>query len=191
VCSSDLGFMLRLVEDLLDIAKITSGKVLLDLRPLNLVALAKHSIALNNILAFGKQIEIKLCEGDELPDIIADAAKLEQVLNNLLSNAIKFSYPHSTVEVRIARNENCVTIAVKDQGQGIPANELDQLFTPFAKTSVKSTAGERSTGLGLAITRQVVLEHKGKIWVESQVGQGSTFYVSLPIEQPNPVQTSE
>lgn len=174
-------FMLRLVEDLLDIAKITSGKVRLDLQPLDLVALAQRSIALNNILAYGKQIEITLCESEALPDIMADAFKLEQVLNNLFSNAIKFSYPQSAVEVRIARDGDTVTLAVKDQGQGIPATELAQLFTPFAKTSVQSTAGERSTGLGLAITKQVILEHQGNIWVESQVGQGTTFYVSLPI----------
>jgi len=175
------SFMLRLVEDLLDITKITSGKVLLDLQPLNLIALTQRSIALNNILAYGKQIEIKLCESEDLPDIMADAFKLEQVLNNLFSNAIKFSYPHSTIEVRIVRNGDAVTLAVKDQGQGIPATELEQLFVPFAKISVKSTAGEKNTGLGLAITKQVILEHKGSIWVESHVGQGSTFYVSLPL----------
>lgn len=95
---------------------------------------------------------------------------------------------HSSSRIRRARSRSCVTIegervvlGVRDHGQGIPAAELDRLFKPFSRTSVKSTAGESSTGLGLSITRKIVVEHGGDIWVESAVGQGSTFYVALPV----------
>jgi signal transduction histidine kinase len=74
-----------------------------------------------------------------------------------------------------------VIISVTDQGQGIPEAELVKLFKPFSRTSVQSTAGEVSTGLGLSIARNLILGHKGKIWVESTVGKGSTFYFSLPV----------
>jgi signal transduction histidine kinase len=74
-----------------------------------------------------------------------------------------------------------VTVAVYDQGPGIPEAELDWLFKPFKKTSVRSTAGEISTGLGLSIVRKLILGHQGKIWVESKVGEGSVFYFSLPV----------
>jgi signal transduction histidine kinase len=76
-----------------------------------------------------------------------------------------------------------VVISVRDEGSGIPADERDRLFRPFAKTSVKSTAGEKCTGLGLAIVRRIVLGHGGEIWVESEVGEGTTFYVPLPAHQ--------
>jgi signal transduction histidine kinase len=73
-----------------------------------------------------------------------------------------------------------VLFAVRDQGQGIPAHELDKLFEPFQKMSVKGTVGEKSTGLGLSIVKKIVQGHGGEIWVESQVGIGTTFFVSLP-----------
>jgi signal transduction histidine kinase len=72
-------------------------------------------------------------------------------------------------------------VSVRDQGQGIPAEELGKLFQPFGKTSVRSTAGEKGTGLGLAIARRIVEGHQGRIWVDSDVGKGSTFSFSLPV----------
>jgi signal transduction histidine kinase len=80
------------------------------------------------------------------------------------------------------RQEHEAIISVQDEGQGIPAEEQDQLFKVFGRTSVQSTQGEKSTGLGLAISRRIVEEHGGRIWVESEEGEGATFYVALPIE---------
>ncbi len=174
-------FMLELVNDLLDITKIESGKLNLKLKPTDLGALVESKVAFNRTLAEKKQIKLLLHHDDADLMMLLDAFKLEQVLNNLLSNAIKFSYPDSKIEIRVARRDNEAIISVKDEGQGIPADELDKLFKPFEKTSVKSTAGERSTGLGLAIVRKIIVGHQGSIWVESEVGKGSTFYVSLPI----------
>jgi len=110
-----------------------------------------------------------------------DSGQFEQVMNNMISNAVKYSMSNTTVEVTIEKKGNEIVISVKDQGQGIPAPELEKLFKPFQKTSVKSTAGEQSTGLGLSIVKKIIEGHKGKISVESEVGKGSVFSVTLPV----------
>lgn len=176
-------FMLGLVNDLLDIAQIETGQLRLDLQPTDLVALVRRNVARNRILAAKKHIEIEMSD-EPVPALALDAAKIEQVLNNLISNAIKFSSPHTKIRVRVTRGDDGVLLAAQDQGQGIPPNELDKLFKPFQKTSVKGTAGEKSTGLGLSIVKKIVEGHHGKIWVESQVGVGTTFFVALPLTSP-------
>ncbi len=175
-------FMLDLVNDLLDIAKIESGKLRLKLEPTNLITLIEHNVMHNRSLAEKKDITLTFQVDDTVPEMLVDRSKMEQILNNLISNAVKFSFPHTTIAVRVALKDDHVLISVSDQGQGIPANELDRLFQPFERTSVTSTAGERSTGLGLAIVKKIVEGHQGKIWVESKVSEGSTFYVSLPVQ---------
>jgi signal transduction histidine kinase len=182
IIRSSSNFMLQLVNDLLDISTIESGQLDIQLCPTDLGALVKHSVALNSVIAQSKQIELSFKQEDLLPSVRIDAARIDQVLNNLISNAIKYSFPESRVQVRLSRGDSSALIAVQDQGQGIPQQELDKLFQWFGKTRVKGTAGEKSTGLGLAISQRIVLSHGGKIWVESQVGRGSTFYVSLPLE---------
>lgn len=174
-------FLLKMINDLLDISVIESGQLRLDLAPVALAALLDRNLALNRVLAEKKQILIALRLDADLPVLSLDAGKIQQVLNNFLSNACKFSHPGTEVEVRLYRKGADAVIAVRDQGQGIPAAELERLFKPFQKTSVRSTAGESSTGLGLAIVRKIVAGHGGRVWVESEVGRGSTFSFSLPL----------
>lgn len=174
-------FMLRLINDLLEVAKIESGQLELELEATDISSIIMQSVMFNQLLADSKQIVIRFEADETLPQVRADASRIQQVLNNLISNAIKYSHSHTNVQVGVTQNENNVVISVKDEGQGIPEKELGKLFQAFSKTSVKSTAGEQSTGLGLLICRQIVEAHHGKIWVESQPGVGSTFYVSLPI----------
>ena len=176
-------FMLRLLEDLLDVSQIESGKLNLALAPVDLAALVDNNVALNRVLAGAKQIDIALEMPAGLPPVQADATKIEQVLNNLVSNAVKYSHPGTMVRVSVVEADGEIVVAVRDQGQGIPEAELSRLFQPFSKTSVKSTAGEKSTGLGLAITRKIVEGHGGRIRVASRVGEGSTFSFSLPLAQ--------
>jgi signal transduction histidine kinase len=174
-------FMLNLVDDLLDVSAIESGKLQLNLEPTDLTALVEHNVTLHRILAEKKQIHLTLyCEGD-LPNIQLDPAKIQQVLDNLITNAVKYSFPARSVEIRVDRRGEEALISVRDEGPGIPADELDSLFTWFGTTSVKATDGEKSIGLGLAIVRKIVRGHRGRIWVESEVNQGTTFYVSLPL----------
>jgi CheY-like chemotaxis protein/two-component sensor histidine kinase len=177
-------FLLGMVNDLLDISKIEAGKLELDLKPTDLVSLIEHNVLLQRPLAENKQIGLEFHYDHALPEIMLDQSKIGQVLDNLISNAIKFSHPRSAIEVRAAVVGDRAQVSVKDEGQGIPPEELGRLFKPFKKTSVKSTAGEKSTGLGLAIVRKMVKGHHGEVWVESEIGKGSTFYFSLPLSSP-------
>jgi signal transduction histidine kinase len=176
-------FMLHLLEELLDISALESGKLRLDLEMADILTLARKNVDLNGVLAAKKNIRIVMENFEPIPNVMIDKSKIEQVFNNLISNAIKFSLPGTTIKVSFFLAGDHITVAVSDMGQGIPAHELDRLFKPFQKTSVQSTAGEKSTGLGLTIVRNIILGHKGKIWVESKIGIGSTFYFSIPINQ--------
>lgn len=175
-------FMLRLLNELLDISAIESGNLTLELVPCDLVKLVRKNVELNKVIAQKKNISIHFNHADHLPEILLDKGKIEQVLNNLISNAVKFSPPGKDVTVSIYKSDSDLTVAIADQGQGIPEAEQEKLFKPFQKTSVRSTAGEKSTGLGLTIVRNLILGHKGNIWVESKVGEGSTFFFSLPVK---------
>jgi signal transduction histidine kinase len=176
------GFMLQMVDDLLDVSAIEAGELKLDPKPVDLVALVQRNVALNRILAESKQIRLSFHHAGQYGSVVLDEGKVEQVLNNLISNAVKFSHPGSSVEVSVVQRAGSVVVSVKDEGQGIPPDELDKLFHWFGRTSVRSTEGERSTGLGLAIAQRIVMEHQGEIWVESEVGVGSTFHFSLPLQ---------
>jgi len=175
-------FMQSLVNDLLDVAKIESGNLELNLKLMDFISVIRQGISSNSSLAETKQIQLELNYDDNLPQIKIDVSRIQQVMNNLISNAIKYSYPQTKIKIGVTKNKNEVVLSVNDEGQGIPENELGKLFKPFSKTSVQGTAGEVSTGLGLLICQQIVDAHLGKIWVESEVGVGSTFYVSLPID---------
>ncbi len=176
-------FVLKLLNELLDLAVIDSGNLNLNLMPSDLVGLIKSNITLNRIVAERKNIKLSFnCDSPEiLLDI--DQVKIEQILNNLISNAIKYSFPNSEVDVLLTKNERQAIIMIIDKGQGIPKEEQEKLFQPFAKTSVKSTGGERSTGLGLSICKKIVEAHQGKIWFDSEENHGSTFYVALPLQR--------
>lgn len=181
IINTSSNFMLGLINNLLDISKIESGKLELDLTKTNISLLIKKNIKVNNISAKKKNIEIFFIDDNNSLEILIDKDKIEQVLNNLISNAIKFSMKNTIIEISLKSTPEEVIITVKDHGQGIPKNELEKLFKPFEKTSVKSTDGEKTTGLGLLIVKKIVEKHNGKVWLESIVGEGSSFFVSLPI----------
>jgi len=173
--------MLALIDNVLDISAIESGNLNLNRKLLNLREFLLETHENNSLLAKGKSIVLNLEIDDDLPEVEIDTARMTQVLNNLISNALKFSHPGTTITMSARRAGNEVHIAVKDQGQGIPPEERSKLFNAFSKTSVKPTSGEKSTGLGLAIVKKMVEAHGGKIWFESEVGQGSTFVFSIPL----------
>jgi signal transduction histidine kinase len=181
IIQSSSEFMLHMVDELLDVTAIESGRLRLSLQPTDLSDLVSRNVELNRVLAEKKRITLSLRAGSDIPLLLLDPAKLEQVLNNLMSNAVKFSFPQSEVAISVFRDSDRAVISVRDDGRGIPADELGDLFRWFGKTSVKGTAGEGSTGLGLAIAQRIVSGHDGTIWVESEEGKGSTFFVSLPI----------
>jgi signal transduction histidine kinase/ActR/RegA family two-component response regulator len=174
-------FMLHLIEDLLDVAQVEAGQLTLERALTDLVALVERCVAINRVLAARKSIRlVSRCDAD-LPAAWVDPDRINQVLTNLVTNALKFSHPDTEVAIRLRQQGEELILAVTDHGQGIPEAERDRLFHAFERTSVRPTGGERSTGLGLAIVQRIVAGHGGRIWVDSQVGRGSTFSVALPV----------
>lgn len=175
------AFMLRMVDELLSLSHLESSQLELHREDLDLAAFLAGNIAVNQRLAAVKDITIALA-CDPLPPIGLDRPKIQQVFDNLITNAIKYSHPGTQIRIRGTYDgaHGQVNVAVVDQGQGIPAGELANLFKPFQTTSVKATAGETSTGLGLAIVKRIVEGHGGRIGVESEIGVGTTFRVELP-----------
>lgn len=172
--------MLSIVEDMLDISAIESGNIRLNKSETDFCKLVRQVMRFYASKAEGKGIRLE-CKAPERPVVKqVDPNKMRQVLVNLISNAVKFSSSGSTVRISVRQEGKGVTISVEDEGQGIPKEELKNLFVPFAKISVTGTAGEKSTGLGLAITQKLVEAHGGSIDVKSKVGKGTTFTIDLP-----------
>ncbi|MCF8369496.1 MAG: HAMP domain-containing histidine kinase [Bacteroidales bacterium] len=173
--------MLALVNDLLDVSSIESGKVSLTLEEVNLIDLIDQTVSVNRSLGEKKQIQLNVEKPESEIYLKIDRDKIIQVVTNLCTNAIKYSNEGTKVEVKIIKEFSRVIISIADQGLGIEPDELKLLFRPFQTTTVRSTGGEKSTGLGLYIVRRIVEAHEGEIWVESEPGKGSVFSFSLPV----------
>lgn len=172
--------MLGLVNELLDVSVIEAGELKLHREVVSLRALVESSTFLNNLHAAQKGTRIVLDAQAPEARMSADAQRLRQVLDNLLSNAIKFSPPGSTVAVDLSEAAGACSIAVRDQGPGIPEGEHHRLFQDFGRTSVQPTGGEKSTGLGLAICRKIVEAHGGTISAHNLARGGCEFRLTLP-----------
>lgn len=177
------SFMLNLVNELLDVSVIESGNVRLNSVPTDLISLLKTNIGLNKSLAEKKQIEIYFESDIKSLILKIDHNKIDQVVTNFITNAIKYSNPKTQIYIKLDKKEDEVKISVVDQGQGIAEDEVKSLFKPFQKTSTRSTAGEKSTGLGLYIVKRIIIAHNGQVGVESKLGKGSTFYFTLPLNE--------
>ncbi len=172
--------MLTLLNELLDVATIEAGELKLHREPHDLSELVTKAVYMNNINAARKNTKIVFSPPDEAPIVRIDQAKIRQVMDNLLSNAVKYSPPGSTVNVRISGYHPAFAVAVQDQGTGIPENERHKLFKDFTTLSSKPTAGEKATGLGLAICRKIVEAHRGAITATNLPGGGCEFAITLP-----------
>jgi signal transduction histidine kinase len=173
--------MLNLLNDFLDISKIESGRLDLKKNETDYIAFVEQNIKMNGFMAQNKRMKI-VSDFEMANQLLSiDTGKIDQALNNLISNAIKYSYPDSTIIVKVFRKNNQIITQVIDHGQGIPENEMDELFKPFNQTSVRPTGGEKSHGLGLAIVKKIIDGHDGIVGVTSELGKGSIFYFSLPI----------
>ena len=174
-------YMSNLLDDVLDIRAIESGIVKLNIKKENYIDFLKSNIQFNHLLSDRKGIGLELIFDNNIPEISFDKNKLQQVMDNLISNSIKYSYPDTNVIIEVVREGDYIVTGIIDNGQGIPSEELPYIFKEFHKTSVKPTGGEKSTGLGLAITKKIVERHGGKIGVESEEGKGSKFWFTLPV----------
>jgi len=174
--------MRNLMDDLLDVTKIESGTLELNHDDTDIRSLVLRILSLFEPQAVNKNITIKCAIDDDIPENIKlDLNKIEQVINNLISNAIKYSPAETQVDVHVYTENNRLFTEVKDQGVGIPQDELGNIFKPFQITSSRTTAGEKSTGLGLAIVHRIVSGHGGEIKVSSEARKGTTFLVELPM----------
>jgi signal transduction histidine kinase len=170
--------MLKMVNGLLDVSMIESGKLQLDLRRESLKSLINHHIMINQFFADKKKIILR----PELPDVsksLMDANKIGQVIDNLISNAIKFSEPETTIVITLKEQEGKLIFSVKDEGPGISDEDQAKLFQHFQKLSARPTAGESSSGLGLAISKKMIQAHDGCLNVTSELGSGATFWFEI------------
>ncbi len=175
--------MLVMVNELLDVATIESGELKLNIETHNLGDLVTKSVTLTNMEAAKKKTHVAFAAPAAPITPPIDAAKMKQVIDNLLSNAVKYSPPGSAITVFATTDSTAGTcsVAVRDQGPGIPDSERDKLFKDFGRLSSKPTGGEKSTGLGLAIVRKIVEAHSGTITAENLPAGGCEFRFTIPL----------
>jgi signal transduction histidine kinase len=175
---SSTEFMLELINDVFDIASLDS--VQFSFEPVDLEHLVRSSVDVIRPLAQRKRIGISVTADAGLPAVPADMQRLLQAFTNIVGNAVKYCPAGSSVDIFVASGEKGIQVCVKDNGPGIPADEIDTVFQPFQKTRTRAAASEPGTGLGLAICKGIVERHGGRIWVESLAGNGCSFFVALP-----------
>jgi signal transduction histidine kinase len=193
--SQSANRLLGLIENLLDISKLEVGKMEVELGQYDLSEIVRSQIEMFESLADEKDIRLSV-KGDKETPAIFDNKLITQILINLISNAIKYSPVSSKVSVlcenRIVMHKGketeCIHCAIKDNGIGIPAAELDQIFDRFIESS-NTRSGSGGTGLGLSICKEIIALHKGMIWAESfsdsDSDSGSVFHFQIPVEQEN------
>lgn len=177
-------FLLTLINDILDLSKLQSDKEDLKLQPTALDAVIPSCVKTLQHMANPKEIRLSFENqfSSGAPMVLGDINALNRIVNNLLSNAIKFTPRNGSVRLVFGpKDERSVQFSVIDSGIGIPSDKIPLLFDKFSKTSQAGTEGEKSTGLGMSITKELIDRHNGAIEVKSTVGEGTTIIVSLPI----------
>jgi PAS domain S-box-containing protein len=178
IASSDTERLVRLVNDILDLERLESSQVILVKQWCDAAVLMRKSA--EAVLSVAAENNINLSILPETTTIWADPDRIVQLLVNLLSNAIKFSPAESTVTVRVEDLGDRVLFEVKDRGRGIPADKLETIFGRFQQVDASDSRQKGGTGLGLAICRSIVQQHGGRIWAESVLSEGSSFYFTVP-----------
>jgi PAS domain S-box-containing protein len=176
--------LVRLINDILDIEKIESGKMIFHLKPLEVAPLVEQAIESTHSYAeqYGVSFECEVAGDSKHLKVMADADRLTQVMVNLLSNAAKFSPRSEVVKISVlALDARWVRISVNDKGPGISEEFKGRIFQKFAQADASDTRQKGGTGLGLSICKAIVEKFKGTINFTTQLGQGSTFYVDLPL----------
>lgn len=180
--------LLSLINDILDMAKLQAGRMELEVSVFPVQALIDDVVKKITPLLIKKEQEIKVEVEENLPMLVADQKKIEQVLTNLLNNANKFTPKHGKIKVKAERSKEKgkVLVSVSDTGPGIRKEDQKIIFEMFRQVNGSNTRTHGGSGLGLALAKKLVELHGCKIWVESELGQGSTFYFTIPAESQNP-----
>jgi len=179
-----------LIQDLLTISALESGRVQLQLQPVSLRAVADRVFSDLKSRANARSVALK----SELPDLTAhaDENRLEQVLANLIDNAIKYGRSQGNVIVGgKSLEDGKIEVFVKDDGPGIPAESLDRIFERFYRVDKARSREQGGTGLGLSIVKHIVQNHGGEVWAKSEPGKGATFFFTLPASPASPVEAIE
>lgn len=180
--------LIRLINDLLDIEKIASGKMRFEMKPHQLSTLLRQTVQDNEALAGRAGVTLQLEEGLPEATVQGDADRLVQTFTNLVSNAVKFSPAGSSVRISVTGlRPNWVRVSIIDQGCGIPEEFRPRIFQRFAQADGSDSRAKGGTGLGLAITREIVERHGGQVSFETTVGNGTRFHVDLPVLDDLPV----
>ena len=180
--ASQAQALARLVRQLLDVSRFEAGGGKLDLRPMRLTPFLAELETTFRVLAIQRGIRFHVDRGSRLPDqVVWDEDRMSEVLGNLLSNAFKFTDRGGTVELTVAAVGDTIEMRVRDTGAGIPAENVPFIFEKFFQANNQASASAKGTGLGLAIAKTIVTAHGGTIGVESAVGAGTTFAITLPI----------
>jgi len=168
-----------MVDELLDLSRVQSHKLKLDQQFYDMNVLCQEVVEDQKVVT-GRSIQFQVSTTPAT--IYGDRHRLVQVVINLVSNAIKYSPVSSPIEVSVDQDTQHVIVQVRDYGRGIAQDELDHIFEPFYRTPEAQSSTTTGLGLGLAITKQIVDLHKGRIWCTSEKGQGCTFFVELPVK---------
>jgi signal transduction histidine kinase len=173
--------LVELTEDLLDVTRLQAGRLELNFEPTDMVALVQRTVKRFQVTTERHRITM-----NATPEYIiasVDPRRIEQVVSNLISNSIKYSPEGGDVEITVCEDEKtkAALLSVHDNGIGIPAHEQGRIFSRFMRADNAHAHNIGGTGLGLYLCRELVERHDGRIWFESVEGQGSTFYVSLPL----------
>lgn len=172
--------LVRLINDILDVEKIESGKMTFALKPVELRALAEHAIEANKGFAEGFGVTVRLDPSSVEAAVRVDPDRMTQVIINLLSNAVKFSPPGGEVVVRIANDGSRARLSVQDHGPGIPEDYRERIFEKFVQVDATDARQKGGTGLGLSIVKQIMLRLGGDVGLEPAPGGGTVFHVELP-----------
>ncbi|WP_256622544.1 PAS domain S-box protein [Methanolobus chelungpuianus] len=176
-------YLLTLINNILDIAKIESGKMELELEPFNMNEVFEDAEKLTGHLARKKKIELHVIKPENI-ELLADKIKVKQIIYNLLSNAIKFTPDNGRVALSATASGNKVRVSVTDTGIGIAESDFDKLFMPFKQINSQLSRQYSGSGLGLSIVKELVELHGGNVTVESEPGKGSTFSFTIPFIPP-------
>jgi signal transduction histidine kinase len=180
IAHSNSERLVRLINDILDIEKMESGKTVFDMRPVDLVILAEQAIDANRGYAENYRVRLRMVPGPVTAFVRADPDRLIQVITNLLSNAIKFSPRDQEVVIAVEDRGDNVRLTVRDHGIGIPESFKPRLFEKFAQAEATDARQKGGTGLGLSIVKQIVILLGGTIEFETPANGGTTFHVDLP-----------
>jgi signal transduction histidine kinase len=174
--------LLGLINDLLDISHIEAGLMELEFKEVDLAELINSVMATASALVRDKEIELHQEIAPDLPTVQADAARIRQVLLRLLTNAAKFT-ERGAITIRSWASDGEVLVSVSDTGVGIPPEDHERIFQQFEQGSLENGRRPNGAGLGLALSKEFLEMHGGQIRLESKLGQGSTFTLSLPMSQ--------